>query len=163
MDLRKKFDSVNRNMLWRILVLRGLPPKLVNLTSGRYSDTKYCDNVQSVTTSQLLGYVRDVFYPQPTSTLAKTMYWAGCRKNVLGRMSVFAATTHVLSEALESLREEPEPLGLRVCWIKANGHIIHATTESIPLSGENVEVTQASTYIGSVIHSSIGCEVEGNL
>ena len=30
-DLRKAFDSVNRDVLWRILALRGIPPKLVNL------------------------------------------------------------------------------------------------------------------------------------
>ena len=36
-DLRKAFDSVNRDVLWRILALRGIPPKLVNLISGLYS------------------------------------------------------------------------------------------------------------------------------
>ena len=33
-DLRKAFDSVNRYVLWRILALRGIPPKLVDLISG---------------------------------------------------------------------------------------------------------------------------------
>ena len=30
-DLDKAFDSVNRDVLWRILALRGIPPKLVNM------------------------------------------------------------------------------------------------------------------------------------
>ena len=36
-DLRKAFDSVNRDVLWKILALRGIPLKLVNLIFGLYS------------------------------------------------------------------------------------------------------------------------------
>ena len=32
-DLCKAFDSVNRDALWRILGLRGVPPKLIDLMS----------------------------------------------------------------------------------------------------------------------------------
>ena len=32
-DLCKAFDSVNRDALWRILGLRGVPAKLINLMS----------------------------------------------------------------------------------------------------------------------------------
>ena len=38
--LCKPFDSVNRDALWRILVLRGVPPKLINLMSELYSGTE---------------------------------------------------------------------------------------------------------------------------
>ena len=41
-DLRKAFDSVNRDVFWRILVLREIPRKLVNLISGLYSGTECC-------------------------------------------------------------------------------------------------------------------------
>ena len=39
-DLCKAFDSVNRDALWRILGLRGVPPKLTNLMSELYSGTE---------------------------------------------------------------------------------------------------------------------------
>ena len=39
-DLCKAFDSVNRDALWRILGLRGVPPKLINLMSKLYSGTE---------------------------------------------------------------------------------------------------------------------------
>ena len=39
-DLCKTFNSVNRDSLWRILGLRGVPPKLINLMSGLYSGTE---------------------------------------------------------------------------------------------------------------------------
>ena len=67
-------------------------------------------------------------------------------------------TTEVLADAPESLSEEAQPLRLRISWIQtkvqAFGDILDATTESIPVSGENVEVTQTLTYVGSVIQLS---------
>ena len=39
-DLCKAFDSVNRDALWRILGLRGVPPKLIDLMSELYSGTE---------------------------------------------------------------------------------------------------------------------------
>ena len=42
---------------------------------------------------------------------------------------IFTETTEVLAEALESLSEEAQPLGLLVSWIKTKvfGDILHAT------------------------------------
>ena len=39
-DLGKVFDSVNRVALWRILGLREVPPKLINLLSALYFGTE---------------------------------------------------------------------------------------------------------------------------
>ena len=39
-DLCKAFDSVNRDAIWRILCLCGVPPKMINLMSELYSGTK---------------------------------------------------------------------------------------------------------------------------
>ena len=68
---------------------------------------------------------------------------------------IFAETTEVLAVAFESLSEEAEPLGLRVSWIKTRAQafddLLDATTDSTPVSFENVEVTQTCTYIGRVI------------
>ena len=36
----KAFDSVNRDALWRILGLRGVPPKLIDLMPELYSGTE---------------------------------------------------------------------------------------------------------------------------
>ena len=77
---------------------------------------------------------------------------------------IFAETTKVLAGALDTLSEEAEPLGLRVSWMKtkvlAFGDKVDAIVESIAENGENVEVTQRLTYLGSVIHSSTSCELE---
>ena len=39
-DLCKAFESVSRDALWRILGLRGVPPKLIDLMSELYSGTE---------------------------------------------------------------------------------------------------------------------------
>ena len=39
-DLCKAFDAMNRDAVWKILGLRGMPPKLINLMSELYSGTE---------------------------------------------------------------------------------------------------------------------------
>ena len=54
------------------------------------------------------------------------------------------------------LNEESEPLGLRVFWVKtkiqAFNDISDAAVLSVPVCGEDVEVTEMLTYLGSDIH-----------
>ena len=170
MYLREAFDSVNRDVLWRILAHREMPPKFVNLIFCLYSGTKsavMCDYFP-VNTGVREGGV-----------LAQTLFDISM-DHVLGRMSeesgcglsfatvrvtdldfaddavIFAQTTEIVAGALDSLSEEAEPLRLRVSWIKtevqAFGDILDATVESIPVNGENVEVTQTFICLGSVFY-----------
>ena len=59
------------------------------------------------------------------------------------------------------LNEESEQLGLRVSWVKtkilAFNDILDAAILSVPVCGENVEVTERFTSLGSDIHVSAGC------
>ena len=77
----KAFDSVNRDALWRILGLRGVPPKLINLMSELYSGTesavRYGNTISDlfpVVTGVCQGYV-----------LAPTLL-STCMDWILGRM-----------------------------------------------------------------------------
>ena len=51
-------------------------------------------------------------------------------------------------------------------WVKtkiqAFNDILDADILSVPVGGEDVEVTERFTYLGSDIHVSAGCEVEVN-
>ena len=55
---------------------------------------------------------------------------------------------------------------VRVFCIKANGQafgeILDATIEGIPVSGENVEVTQMFIHLEIVNHTFMSCEPEVN-
>ena len=57
------------------------------------------------------------------------------------------------------LNDELEPLGLRVSWVKpkiqAFSDILNAAILSVPVCGEDVEVTERFTYFGSDIHLSV--------
>ncbi len=64
------------------------------------------------------------------------------------------------------LNEESEPLGLRVSRVKTNiqafNDILDAAVLSVPVCGEDIEVVERFTYLGSDIHVSDGCESEVN-
>ena len=79
---------------------------------------------------------------------------------------IFAETLDILLGALEVLNEESEPLGLWVSWVKtkiqAFNDILDAAILSVPLCGEDVEITERFTSLGSDIHVSAGCEPEVN-
>ena len=67
---------------------------------------------------------------------------------------------------LEFLNDELELLGLRVSWVKTKIQafidIFEAAILSVPICGENFEVTGRFTYLGSDILVSAGCEPEVN-
>ena len=77
---------------------------------------------------------------------------------------IFAETLDILLGALEVLNEESEPLELQVSWVKtkiqAFNDILDAAILSVPVCGEDVEVTERFTFLGSDIHVSAGCEPE---
>ena len=79
---------------------------------------------------------------------------------------IFTETLDILLGALEVLNNESEPLGLRVSWVKtkiqAFSDILDAAILSVPVCGEDVEVTERFTYLSSDIHVSICCEPEVN-
>ena len=113
--------------------------------------------------------------------LAPTLFNA-CMEWILGRMSescgasfgnikisdfdfaddavIFAETLDIHLRALEVLNEESEPLGLRVSLVKtkiqAFNDILEAAILSVPVCGEDVEVTERFTSLGSDIHVSAG-------
>ena len=128
----------------------------------------------------LLEFVRGVSWPPHFSALD----W------ILGRMSersscgvsfrnvkisdldfvddavIFAETMDILLGAFEVLTEESEPLGLCVSSVKtkiqAFSDILDDAVLSAPVCGEDVEVTERFTFLGSIIHVSSGCEPEVN-
>jgi hypothetical protein len=184
-DFRKAFDSVNRDALWRILELRGIPTKLVRLISSLYSGTESAVKCGETTSDSfpVNSGVRQGCVLAPT-LFSACMDWI-MRRVVDGTSCgvsfgdvritdldfaddavIFAETVDILIEALESLSEEAEPLGLRVSWVKTKiqvfGDVLDDTIDSLPVSGENVEIVDRFTYLGSVIHRSAGCEADVN-
>ena len=184
-DFRKAFVSVCRDALWKILELRGIPPRLVQLISSLYSNTE--------SAVKCGGTITD-FFPVSTGVrqgcVLEPSLFSACMDwimgNVMRRSScgasfgdvhitdldfaddavIFAETIEAITEALETLSEEAEPLGLRVSWIKtkiqAFGDILEAAVDSLPVAGENVDVVETFTYLGSVVHRSTSCEAEVN-
>ena len=124
---------MNRDVLWRVLGLRGVPPNLINLMSEQYSITESVVRCGD-TISDLFLVVTGV---RQECVLAPALF-SSYMDWILGRMSersscgasfwnvnisdldfaddaiIFAETLDILLGALEVLNEESEPLGLRV-------------------------------------------------
>ena len=168
---------MNRDALWRILGLRGVPSKLINLMSELYSGTESAVRCGD-TISDLFSVVTGV---HQGCVLASTRF-STCMDLILGRTTersscgasfrkvnisvfandavIFAETLDILLGTLEVLNEGSEPLGLRVSWVKtkiqAFNDILDAAVLSVPVCGEDVEVVERFTYLGSDIHVSAG-------
>ena len=141
-----------------------VPPKLINLMSEQYSGTESAVRCGD-TISDLFPAVTRV---HQGCVLVPTLYSA-CKDWILGMMSersscgvlfgkvnisdldfaddavIFAETLDILLGALEVLIEASEPLRLHVSWVKtriqAFNDILDAAILSVPVCGEDVEVT----------------------
>jgi hypothetical protein len=176
-DFRKAFDSVDRSALWTVLRLRGVPPVLVDLISELYSGT-----VSAVKCGSGISSFFPVNTGVRQGCVLAPSLFSACMDWIFGRVSdhtgigasfgnvkitdldfaddavIFAETLDGLTSALETLSEEAEPLGLRVSWIKTKVQVfvdlLDAAVQSVPACGENVEVVERFTYLGSDIHVS---------
>ena len=64
---------MNKDALWRILDLRGVPPKLIDLMSELYSGTECCEMWwYNLHFQLLLEFVRGVYWPPHFSALVWT-------------------------------------------------------------------------------------------
>ena len=83
-DLCKAFDSVNRDALWRILGLGGVPPKLIDLISELHSGTESAVRCGG-TISDLFPVVTGVRQGCTLApTLFSTLYGLDSREDVGG-------------------------------------------------------------------------------
>ena len=77
---------------------------------------------------------------------------------------ILAEMLDILMGTIEALNEKSEPLGLQVSWVKTYIQAfidnLDAAILSVPVCGEDVEVTERFTYLSSDIHVSASCEPE---
>ena len=176
-DLKKAFDSVHREALWELLSLRGIPPGIIGLLSALHSGTESavkCEGGISDFFPVPTG-VRQGCNGAPTLfntcmdwVLDRVVDLSSCGTSI-GNITVtdlvfaddaviFAETLEVLVLALETLSEEAKPLGLKVSWAKTKiqdfGDLLDGAVQSVQVCGEDVELLESFTYLGSVVHNN---------
>ena len=108
-DLCKAFDSVNPDALWRILGLRGMSPKLINLMSELYSGTESAVRCGG-TISDLFPVVTEVrqgcALPPHFSALVWIGFWGGYRRDQVAahRLGMSRSLTLISQMIQSSLR-----------------------------------------------------------
>ena len=178
-DFKKAFDSVHRESLWDILRIRGIPAKIIDLMTGLHTGTTSavkCGGSPSdffpVNSGVRQGCVLapSLFNTCMDWVLGKVADRSLCGASV-GNTKVsdldfaddavlLAESLDVLVMALEVLDEEAKPLGLKVSWTKtkvqAFGGLLDDTVQSVHACGEDIEVLESFTYLGSVVHNNGG-------
>ena len=184
-DLKKAFDSVHRESLWELLRLRGMPAGIIGLISGLYSGTESAVKCGGGTSDffPISSGVRQGCVLAPT-LFNTCMDWimghvvdqSHCGTSIgefrvtdldfADDVAIFAETLEVLIGALDAFHNTAGPLGLKISWIKtkiqAFGGLLDDAVQSVQVHGENVEVVDRFTYLGSVVHSNGDSAVEVN-
>ena len=133
---------MNQDVLWKILGLRGVPLKLINLKTELYSGTE-----SAVRCGDTIPDLFPVFTGVRQGCVLAPTLFSACLDWILGRMLErsscrasfgqvkisdlhFADDAVILAEildiilgSLEVLNEEFEPLGLRVFWVKTKSRL----------------------------------------
>ncbi|KAG0712555.1 hypothetical protein GWK47_018223 [Chionoecetes opilio] len=77
---------------------------------------------------------------------------------------IFAESLEFLVMALEALHEEAKPLGLEVSWLKTKvqvfGELLDEAVQSVHACGEDIEILESFTYLGSAVHNDGGSRQE---
>ncbi|KAG0716932.1 Retrovirus-related Pol polyprotein from type-1 retrotransposable element R2 [Chionoecetes opilio] len=77
---------------------------------------------------------------------------------------IFAESLEVLVMAPEALHEEAKPLGLEVSWLKTKvqvfGDLLDEAVHSVHACGEDIEILESFTYLGSAVHNDGGSRQE---
>ncbi|KAG0703357.1 Vinexin [Chionoecetes opilio] len=81
-----------------------------------------------------------------------------------GDAVILAESLEVLVMALEALHKEARPLGLEVSWLKTKvqvfGDLLDETVQSVYACGEDIEILESCTYLGSAVYNDDGSRQE---
>ena len=73
-------------------------------------------------------------------------------------VAILSESLETLVAALDVFSNEAKPLGLEVSWTKTKvqefGDFLGEPVQSVRACGEDIEVTESFTYLGSVVHNS---------
>ena len=77
---------------------------------------------------------------------------------------ILAESLEVLMLALEALHDDAKPLGLQVSWPKTKVQVfvglLDETVQSVRVCGEDIDISENFTYLGSVVHNNGGSRHE---
>jgi Reverse transcriptase (RNA-dependent DNA polymerase) len=175
-DLKAAFDSIDRDVLYKLLKIIGIPEKLILLLRGLYSDTLSCVRCEGENSSwfAINSGVRQ------GCVLAPDMFDVGMDR-VVGRavarampgasigdasftdfdfaddVSLLAEIYDLLASTLTIFEEEAAQLGLQVNWLKTKVQSLSDFQQrplDIEAEGGTVECVEAFCYLGVLTHES---------
>ena len=170
-DLKAAFDSVDRQVLWQLLLALGLPRKVGRMIEVLYTNTESCVRVASntsdriqvrsgvrqgcVLTSDSCNVARDWVLERSTSIAMHGVSVGDENFSDLDYADEVALLTELMEQlqsTLEVFAAEAALIGLVVNWKKTK---IQSLREFLPpigdldIGGEQVETVTSFTYLGT--------------
>ena len=176
-DLKKAFDSLDREALKKVLRLRGIPQKIIDMIDGLYSTSESAVRLGPGKTSAFFPVLTGVkqgcvlapnlFTPSMDWILSRTVNRSNCGAGI-GDVQItdldfaddcvfLAEVMDILSSALSVMAEEARPLGLEISWTKTKvqclSDFLCDMPAALPVVDEKISLVDSFLYLGSTISS----------
>ena len=179
MDFKKAFDSIDREALWKILAIYGIPTKIRNCIRSLYTNASCCVLVEGELTTPfevntgvrqgcilspvLFGIVID-FVMRQSKDIETGIGWTN--DTYLGDLDfaddicLLNTTVHEMQSKTDELAKAAGKVGLVINVSKTEVLRLSSETTPITLYGEPLAEIDKFKYLGSIISKTADCLVD---
>ncbi len=180
-DYQKAFDSLDRNSLWKIMAHYGIPQKVIRLVRSMYENAggNILHNGKLSTFFEILTGVRqgcllspflfllaiDWIMKTSTQNRENGIQWTLTKKlddlDFADDVALTSSSKKQMAEKTEIVAKTSSKIGLKINVSKTKILKINSNNnDPITVEGENLEVVEKFTYLGSVIDHQGGTTID---
>ena len=181
-DFKQAFDSLDRNVMWRILSSYGIPTKILNIIVGLYRSGK-CRIVhrgklgrwftvdsgvkQGCVLSPLLFLIVLDWVMRKVNTGGRGIQWTLTERlediDFADDLALLAQRAQDIEYSLRRLVKYAAQVGLKINVTKTKLIRINTTTScTLVVDGQTIEEIESFTYLGSILSGDGGAELDVN-
>lgn len=178
-DFEKAFDSIDRECMWRILEIYGIPPKILNLIKGLYDGYKcqiihdgVLSNPIDVTSGVKQGCilspilfvtVLDMVMKTSLNRRRRGIQWGMQNRledlDFADDLCLLAQRHSDMREKLLALSDVAKKVGLKINEAKTKEMVLNVHGgESFEINGRRIERVDSFVYLGSMVNPEGGAE-----
>lgn len=170
-DFEKAFDRVNRDVIWKILHLNGIPPKLINIIRSMYTNStckilhrgKTSNSIpvksgvrQGCVLSPLLFLLTIDTVMRATNSSQRGIQWGLTSRledlDYADDLCLLAHTFIEIQRKLEDLNNYSTKAGLKINISKTKAMRINANNaQNLTVNNTSIDYTNRFCYLGSIV------------
>ena len=179
-DFKQAFDSLDRNVMWKILSSYGIPKKILNIIIGLYRSGK-CRVVhrgklgrwftvdsgvkQGCVLSPLLFLLVLDWVMRKVNTGCRGIQWTLTERlgdiDFADDLALMAQTAHDMQESLRLLVKYAGQVGLKINVMKTKLIRMNTSTRcNLLIDGETIDEVESFCYLGSILSKDGGADLD---